>query len=65
MAMDPGLDGREMATVVLSGAILVIGIAQLARAAAFGGGPIAWVIGLAFVVAGAGRLWLWWRQRAG
>ncbi len=54
-----------MATVALSGAILVIGIAQLVRAAVLGGGPIAWVVGLAFVVAGAGRLWLWWRERAG
>jgi hypothetical protein len=59
------MDGREMATVALSGAILVIGIAQLVRAAVLGGGPIAWVVGLAFVVAGAGRLWLWWRERAG
>ncbi len=54
-----------MATVALSGAILVIGIAQLVRAVVLGGGPIAWVVGLAFVVAGAGRLWLWWRERAG
>lgn len=65
MATGQGLDGREMATVVLSGAILVIGIAQLVRAVAYGAGPIAWVVGLAFVVAGAGRLWLWWRQRVG
>jgi len=59
------MDGREMATVALSGAILVIGIAQLVRAVVLGGGPIARVVGLAFVVAGAGRLWLWWRERAG
>ena len=65
MATGQGLDGREMATVVLSGAILAIGIAQLVRAVAYGAGPIAWVVGLAFVVAGAGRLWLWWRQRVG
>jgi hypothetical protein len=57
------MDSREVATVVLSGAVLVLGIIQIARSAAAMAGPVAWVLGIALVVAGGGRLWLWWRQR--
>jgi hypothetical protein len=57
--------GNEIATVLLSGALVVIGVLQLVRAAVATAGPVAWVVGAAFVVAGVGRLWLWWRQRTG
>lgn len=59
------MDGREIATVLLSGALIVIGVLQVVRAAVAGAGPVPWVIGAAFIVAGGGRLWLWWRQREG
>ena len=57
------MDGREAATVVLSGALVVLGVAQVVRAAVTGAGPVAWIVGIAFIVAGAGRLGVWWRQR--
>lgn len=57
------MDSREFTTVALSGVILVLGVTQVARAAAAGAGPVAWLIGVALVVAGAGRIFLWWRQR--
>lgn len=57
------MDSREVTTVALSGVILVLGITQVVRAAAAGAGPVAWLIGVALVVAGGGRLFLWWRQR--
>lgn len=57
------MDSREFTTVALSGVILVLGVVQVARAAAAGAGPVAWLIGVALVVAGAGRLFLWWRHR--
>lgn len=48
------------ATRVLSVAMLVIGIAIVARTVTAGGGPtaIGVVVGVLFVVAGAGRLWV-------
>ena len=46
------MDSREVATVVLSGAVLVLGIMVL---------PV--ITAITRVVAGGGRLWLWWRQR--
>jgi uncharacterized membrane protein HdeD (DUF308 family) len=49
--------------VALSGVVLVLGITQVVRAASAGAGPVAWLIGVALVVAGGGRLFLWWRQR--
>jgi uncharacterized membrane protein HdeD (DUF308 family) len=58
------MHARETATIVLSGVIMVLGLVQIGRAASAGAGVVAWVIGIALVVAGAGRLWLWWRQRA-
>lgn len=58
------MDARATATVVLSGAILALGVVQLARCAASGASVIAWLLGVALVVAGGGRLWLWWRQRS-
>lgn len=60
-------DGRGLhrgATLVLSAAMVVIGIAMLVRTLAAGGGPLAvgFVLGLLFVGAGAGRLYFTWRR---
>ncbi len=48
------------ATVVLSGLMIVIGVAMIVRTLAEGGGPIALglLLGLLFVAAGAGRLYV-------
>jgi len=48
------------ATRVLSSLLIVIGIALVVRALAAGGGPAAVgvLLGLLFVAAGAGRLWV-------
>jgi hypothetical protein len=44
---------------VLSGLILVLGVAMIASAVARGGGVVlGTVLGAAFVVIGAGRLWI-------
>ena len=44
---------------VLSGLILVLGVAMMASALARGGGVVlGTVLGLAFVIIGAGRLWI-------
>ena len=40
---------------------MALGIAQVVRAAVAGAGPVAYVIGVAFIIAGAGRLYLWFR----
>ncbi|MBA3407145.1 MAG: hypothetical protein H0U06_03635 [Solirubrobacterales bacterium] len=46
-------------TLVLSGVMVVIGVAMVVRTLAGGGGPLAVgiVLGLLFIGAGAGRLW--------
>jgi len=46
-------------TVMLSGLMVVLGIAIIVRTLAAGGGPLAvgLVMGVLFVAAGAGRLW--------
>jgi len=51
-------------TSLLSLAMIVIGVAMLARSLSGGGGPLALgvILGVLFVAAGAGRLWL---QRGG
>jgi hypothetical protein len=51
---------HRRATIVLSAAMLVIGVALIVRALAAGGGALAVgvVFGLLFVAAGAGRLWV-------
>jgi hypothetical protein len=48
------------ATAVLSGLMIVIGVAMIVRTLAEGGGPIALglLLGLLFVAAGAGRLYV-------
>ena len=60
-------DGRGVhrgATLVLSAAMVVIGIAMLVRTLGAGGGAltVGTLVGLLFVVAGAGRLYLTWRR---
>jgi hypothetical protein len=47
-------------TLVLSSAMVVIGVAMIVQAIAGGGGPLAVgiVLGLLFVAAGAGRLYV-------
>ena len=51
---------RTTATTFLSGAMIVIGVALIVRTLAAGGGALAigLLLGLLFVVAGAGRLWV-------
>ena len=46
-------------TAMLSGLMVLIGVAMIVRTVASGGGPVAVgiVMGLLFVAAGAGRLW--------
>jgi hypothetical protein len=46
-------------TLLLSGLMVLIGLAMIVRTVAGGGGPVAVgvVMGLLFVAAGAGRLW--------
>ncbi|HWC25435.1 MAG TPA: hypothetical protein VG474_02525 [Solirubrobacteraceae bacterium] len=60
-------DGRglhRVATLVLSAAMVVIGLAMLARTLGAGGGPLALgtVLGVLFVAAGAGRLYITLRR---
>jgi hypothetical protein len=47
-------------TLVLSGLMVALGVAIVVRTLAAGGGPLATgiVLGLLFVAAGAGRLWV-------
>jgi hypothetical protein len=45
-------------TTVFSLVILGLGVALLARTAAAGGGEVGYVLGVLFVFAGAGRLYL-------
>ena len=51
-------------TVVLSLAMIVIGVVMLVRSIGAGAGPLALgvILGVLFIAAGAGRLWL---QRGG
>ena len=56
---------RGSATAILSAALIVIGVVLVARTAGSGGGllSVGVVLGVLFVAAGAGRLWLAWRTR--
>jgi hypothetical protein len=47
-------------TALLSGLMVLIGLALIVRTLAAGGGPLAFglLMGLLFVAAGAGRLWV-------
>lgn len=60
-------DGRGVhrgATLVLSAAMVLVGLAMLARTLNAGGGAFALgtVLGILFVAAGAGRLYFTWRR---
>lgn len=59
----PGRRLHRSATLVLSGAMVVIGLAILVRTFSAGGGPLALgtILGLLFAAAGAGRLYFSWR----
>jgi hypothetical protein len=54
-----GQGAHRAATLLLSGAMVAIGIAMLVVTLASGGGPLAVgvLMGVLFVVAGGGRLW--------
>ena len=58
--MDAPRNVHRTTTQVLSTVVLVLGLAMIVVAVASGGGPLARgvVIGLLFVFAGAGRLWV-------
>ena len=52
------------ATLLLSAAMVVIGLAMLVRTLGAGGGPLTLgiVLGVLFVAAGAGRFYFTWRR---
>ncbi|HEV2060513.1 MAG TPA: hypothetical protein VGR11_14250 [Solirubrobacteraceae bacterium] len=54
---------HRSATLVLSAAMVVLGLAIVVRTFSAGGGPLAvgTILGLLFVAAGAGRLYFSWR----
>jgi multisubunit Na+/H+ antiporter MnhB subunit len=60
-------DVRRRATRVLSVCMVIVGVALIVRAVAAGGGPAAQgvVLGVLFVLAGAGRLWVQSRSGRG
>jgi hypothetical protein len=49
---------RATATAATSLLLVAIGIAVLVESALVGGGSVGWLLGLLFVLAGAGRLYL-------
>jgi hypothetical protein len=57
-------DLHRSATLVLSAAMLVLGLAIIVVTLANGGGPLAlgMVMGVLFAGAGAGRLYFTWRR---
>ena len=57
--------GRNSLTALLSGTLVVIGVLIVARTVDAGGGilSVGVILGVLFVAAGAGRLWLAWRAR--
>ena len=48
-----------LATRILSGLMVLIGLAMIVSAVARGGGPLAYgvILGILFMAVGAGRLW--------
>lgn len=51
---------HRAATLALSAAMVVVGVAMLVRTLAAGGGPLALgtILGVLFVAAGGARMWL-------
>lgn len=62
--MPEGRGVHRAVTLLLSLAMVVIGLAMLVRTLGAGGGPLALgiVLGLLFVAAGAGRFYFTWRR---
>jgi uncharacterized membrane protein YadS len=62
--MPEGRGPHRAATLLLSAAMVAIGIAMLVRTLGAGGGPLTLgiVLGLLFVAAGAGRFYVTWRR---
>lgn len=62
--MPEGRGAHRAMTLVLSAAMVVIGLAMLVRTLGAGGGPLTLgiVLGLLFVAAGAGRFYFTWRR---
>lgn len=62
--MPEGRGVHRGVTLLLSAAMIVIGLAMLVRTLGAGGGPLALgiVLGLLFVAAGAGRFYFTWRR---
>jgi len=62
--MPEGSGLHRGATLLLSLAMVVIGLAMLVRTLGAGGGPLTlgFVLGLLFVAAGAGRFYFTWRR---
>ncbi len=57
-------DLHRRATLVLSAAMALLGVAMLVVTLANGGGPLTlgFLLGVLFAAAGAGRLYLTWRH---
>jgi hypothetical protein len=53
-------DVHRHGTIVLSAALMLVGVAIIARTVGAGGSPVSVgiLLGILFVVAGAGRLWI-------
>lgn len=62
--MPEGRGLHRAMTLLLSAAMVVIGLAMLVRTLGAGGGPLTLgiVLGLLFVAAGAGRFYFTWRR---
>lgn len=62
--MPKGRGMHRAVTLLLSMAMVVIGLAMLVRTLGAGGGPLALgiVLGLLFVAAGASRFYFTWRR---
>jgi len=56
-------DIHRASSLVLSAAMVVLGVVMLAVTLANGGGPLAigTILGVLFAAAGGGRLWFMWR----
>ena len=57
-------DLRWRATVILSLTLAVLGVLIMVRTVEAGGGPfsIGILVGVLFLLAGAGRLWVGWKR---
>ncbi|HMS63409.1 MAG TPA: hypothetical protein PKD63_14115 [Solirubrobacteraceae bacterium] len=55
-----GRDAHRRMTMVMSGLLMLLGAAILVRTLSEGGGPLATgiLLGVLFIAAGAGRLWM-------